>query len=120
ARFGVRDIFDRRENVQAGARYLRWLLDRFNGDVRLALAGYNAGEGAVEHYGNRIPPFAETQNYVRIIYGRYSRIHGAEAPPSAPSISPVQANVSNTPGEIIPTYNQIIKFRGQGAGAGGQ
>ncbi|HKP12773.1 MAG TPA: lytic transglycosylase domain-containing protein [Blastocatellia bacterium] len=66
-RFGVRNIFDPRENILAGAKYLRWLLDRFNGDVRLALAGYNAGEGAVELYGNRIPPFLETQNYVRTI-----------------------------------------------------
>ena len=62
-RLGVRNIFDPRENVLAGASYLRWLLDRFGGDVRLALAGYNAGEGAVELYGYRIPPFLETQNY---------------------------------------------------------
>src|SRR5215216_2833731 len=77
-RFGVKNIFDPRENVFGGAKYLRWLLDRFNGDVRLALAGYNAGEGAVEFYGLRIPPFMETQNYVRIIYGRYSNIHLAK------------------------------------------
>src|SRR6185436_5164670 len=75
ARFGVKNIFDPRENVFAGAKYLRWLLNRFQGDVRLALAGYNAGEGAVEFYGLRIPPFLETQNYVRTIYTRYSGIH---------------------------------------------
>src|SRR5215213_9431582 len=98
ARFGVKNIFDQRENVLAGARYLRWLLDRFNGDVRLALAGYNAGEGAVEFYGYKIPPYLETQNYVRIIYGRYSRIHGLESPP------PVQAAVADAATEKIPTY----------------
>ena len=109
ARFGVKNIFDQRENIMAGARYLRWLLDRFNGDVRLALAGYNAGEGAVEFYGYRIPPYLETQNYVRIIYGRYSRIHGIEAPPPAL----VQARAPDAAKENIPTYNQIIRFRSQ-------
>jgi soluble lytic murein transglycosylase-like protein len=105
-RFGVKNIFDPRENVMGGTRYLRWLLDRFNGDVRLALAGYNAGEGAVEFYGYRIPPFLETQNYVRTIYTRYSSIHLGSVP--APS---VEANKpADQPGEKNPSYNQIIKF----------
>jgi soluble lytic murein transglycosylase-like protein len=111
ARFGVKNIFDQRENVLAGARYLRWLLDRFDGDVRLALAGYNAGEGAVEFYGYKIPPYLETQNYVRIIYGRYSRIHGLEAPP------PLQeAALSEAARDKIPTYNQIIRFTSSSGG----
>ena len=63
ARFGVRNIFDPRENIMAGASYLRWLLDRFAGNVRLALAGYNAGEGAVDSYGG-VPPYAETIAYI--------------------------------------------------------
>ncbi len=63
ARFGVRDIFDPHENVDAGTRYLRLLLDLFGGNVRLALAAYNAGEEAVTKYGG-IPPYAETQAYV--------------------------------------------------------
>lgn len=70
-RFGVRDIFDPVQNLRGGARYLRYLLDYFKGDVRLALAGYNAGEGAVDKYGKRIPPYAETQNYVARIYPRF-------------------------------------------------
>lgn len=102
-RFGVKNIFDPQENISAGARYLRWLLDRFRGDLRLALAGYNAGEGAVEFYGYRIPPFSETQNYVRIIYGRYSRIHGDSQP------APAQL-VAAPAEERLPTYNQIIRF----------
>lgn len=66
-RFGVRDLdalFDVRQNVEGAARYLRWLLDRFGGDVKLAVAAYNAGEGAVDRHGG-VPPFAETRDYVR-------------------------------------------------------
>ncbi len=105
-RFGVKNMFDARENVAGGAGYLRWLLDRFGGDVALALAGYNAGEGAVEFYGNRIPPFQETQSYVRLIYSRYSRIHSS-TPLEIKAPEPVQAKAG--PAEIIPTYNQIIR-----------
>jgi len=62
-RFGVKNVFDAAQNIDGGARYLRWLLDHFNGRVDLALAGYNAGEGAVDrHHG--VPPFAETEWYV--------------------------------------------------------
>lgn len=71
ARYGVTNIFDPRQNINGGARYLRFLLDRYDGDVNLALAGYNAGEGAVDKYGCRIPPYAETQEYVRRISRRY-------------------------------------------------
>jgi soluble lytic murein transglycosylase-like protein len=110
ARFGVRNIFDPRENITAGARYLRWLLDRFRGDVRLALAGYNAGEGAVELYGHRIPPFMETQNYVRTIYARYSTVHSGPAPTIAPPSFQVTRPVIAETTEKIPTYNQVIRF----------
>jgi hypothetical protein len=79
ARFGVTDIFDARQNITAGAFYLRFLLQRFNGSLELTLAGYNAGEGAVERYGMRIPPFLETQNYVRVIAGRYLSHHAGQA-----------------------------------------
>jgi soluble lytic murein transglycosylase-like protein len=73
-RFGVTNIFDPRQNIEGGARYLRFLTERFNGELSLVLAGYNAGEGAVEKYGWRIPPYAETQEYVRRISRRYSLI----------------------------------------------
>jgi soluble lytic murein transglycosylase-like protein len=65
-RFGVADPDDPAQNVAGGTRYLRWLLDRYGGDVALALAGYNAGEGAVDRHGG-IPPYRETQNYVRTV-----------------------------------------------------
>ena len=73
-RFGVTNIFDPKQNIEGGARYLRFLSDRFNGELTLILAGYNAGEGAVEKYGLRVPPYAETQEYVRRISLRYSLI----------------------------------------------
>jgi soluble lytic murein transglycosylase-like protein len=63
-RYGVHDLFDPQLNLYAGTRYLADLLKMFNGNVELALAGYNAGEGAVIRHGRRIPPFAETQAYV--------------------------------------------------------
>jgi soluble lytic murein transglycosylase-like protein len=62
-RFGVRDAFNPVENIQGGAKYLRYLLDLYDGNYPLALAAYNAGEAAVAKYGG-IPPYAETQNYV--------------------------------------------------------
>jgi soluble lytic murein transglycosylase-like protein len=71
-RFGVRDVWDPEENLRGGMAYLRWLLDHFEGDVRLALAGYNAGEGAVQRHEG-VPPFAETQEYVRRITGLITR-----------------------------------------------
>lgn len=72
-RFGVTNIFDPAQNVAAGADYLKFLLKRFRGDVRLALAGYNAGEGAVDKYGGKVPPYRETQDYVRKIMSDYER-----------------------------------------------
>lgn len=104
-RLGVTNIFDPRENVFGGVRYLRWLLDRFGGDVRLALAGYNAGEGAVQSYGNQVPPFLETQNYVRSIVMRYSRFRGLESFQPASAESGIDKSK-----EKFPDYNQIIQF----------
>ncbi|HYN24244.1 MAG TPA: lytic transglycosylase domain-containing protein [Pyrinomonadaceae bacterium] len=71
-RFGCTDPSDLVSNVEAGTKYLSWLLKRFHGDVRLALAGYNAGEGAVDKY-NGVPPYSETQNYVRKIVSNYGK-----------------------------------------------
>jgi hypothetical protein len=68
-RFGVRDPWDAKQNLHGGMAYLRWLLDHFNGDIKLALAGYNAGEKAVERHGG-IPPYAETRSYVTRILKR--------------------------------------------------
>lgn len=80
ARFGVKNIFDPKQNIEGAARYVRFLLDLFSGDVKLALAGYNAGEGAVIKYGYQVPPYNETQEYVRRIGQRYSVMRDPLAP----------------------------------------
>jgi soluble lytic murein transglycosylase-like protein len=73
ARYGVTNPYDVAQNIKGGTRYLKDLLIMFNGRVDLALAGYNAGEGAVMKYGNTIPPYDETRNYVKLILKRYGR-----------------------------------------------
>lgn len=73
-RFGLKDPYDAAANVEAGTRYLKWLLKRFDGDVSLALAGYNAGEGSVDKYKG-IPPYNETQKYVKNIVGNYGKTY---------------------------------------------
>ncbi len=74
ARWGVKNIYNPKQNIEAGVKYMRWLLDRFGGDVKLALAAYNAGEGSVKKYGNQIPPYTETRNYVKRISEHYDKI----------------------------------------------
>jgi len=73
ARYGVRRPHDPAQNIAGGTRYLRELLDRFNNRVDLVLASYNAGEGAVLKFGHKVPPYAETRNYVKKISKRYKR-----------------------------------------------
>lgn len=82
-RFGCEDPHDPEENIEAGTKYLKWLLKKFDGNVELALAGYNAGEGSVAKY-NGIPPYDETRNYVRIISKRYGKTYH-------PVVTPAQA-----------------------------
>jgi soluble lytic murein transglycosylase-like protein len=79
-RFGLKDPFDATANVEAGTKYLKWLLKRFDGDVSLALAGYNAGEGSVDKY-NGVPPYKETQNYVKKIVSNYGKTYHPVLPP---------------------------------------
>ncbi len=76
---GVADPFDARQNILGGARYLRILANRFKGDLVLTVAAYNAGEGAVEKH-NGIPPYKETQRYVRRVLKHYYAYRGGSAP----------------------------------------
>ncbi|MEP6743375.1 MAG: lytic transglycosylase domain-containing protein, partial [bacterium] len=80
-RFAVRNSFDPAENIRGGTQYLKELLTMFNGRVDLALASYNAGEGRVISYGNKVPPFQETQNYVKRIGQRYKKAAGSQNDP---------------------------------------
>ena len=81
-RFGVIDITDPRQNIRGGTEYLRYLIDLFNQDISLALAGYNAGENAVVKYDYSIPPYKETENYVKKVMKHY-RLNQQRAKPAA-------------------------------------
>lgn len=98
-RFSVQDAFDARQNVFAGVQYLRLLLDMFGGDVALALAGYNAGENAVLRYGG-IPPYKETQGYVRRIQALLAS--GFRAYTSRTSPSPASATLASPASSYAP------------------
>ena len=73
---GVKNAYDAEQNIEGGTKYLKGLMDRFNNDKSLALAAYNAGPNAVKKYGG-IPPYAETQNYVKSVLSKYDRMKGA-------------------------------------------
>jgi soluble lytic murein transglycosylase-like protein len=72
AGLGVSNAYDPAQNIWGGTRYIKGLLDRFHGDLRLAVAAYNAGPGAVEKYGG-VPPYAETQAYVENVLDSYQK-----------------------------------------------
>jgi soluble lytic murein transglycosylase-like protein len=75
-RFGSINSLDPRDNILTGSRYLRWLMDYFNQNIELAVAAYNAGEGAVVKAGHKIPPFPETQKYVPKVLQHYRQASG--------------------------------------------
>ena len=83
-RYGVRDFFDPQQNIDGGVRYLKFLLEKFNGDLDLSLAAYNAGENLVERLG-RIPPIPETTNYVRRVRANYVK-RSAQPSPVVPAV----------------------------------
>jgi soluble lytic murein transglycosylase-like protein len=95
-RFGCKNVSDPTANVEAGTKYLSWLLKRFDGNVELTLAGYNAGEGAVDKYQG-VPPYSETQNYVRKISARYGKTFH-------PVLTPEEAKHEF---HLVPEENQV-------------
>ena len=93
-RFGVQRVFNPADNIKGGLAYLRWLMAFFEGEVRLVLAAYNAGERAVERYKG-IPPYEETRNYVQRITGMYKKAthpYRAEVVAPSPILSAVRRN----------------------------
>jgi hypothetical protein len=98
-RFGVRNVFNPVENIRAGVAYLRELLDRYSNDEQLALAAYNAGPGAVDRYGQNVPPYRETQNYVSRI--KQIAPHTVKARPLGGTIYKTTEVVN---GRVIPRY----------------
>lgn len=102
AEMGVRDPYDPRESIRGGTAYLRQLLDRYGGNEELALAAYNAGAGAVERHGSRIPPYRETREYVR-------RVASASGPAAVSGPPPAKRRVYKTyevvDGRLIPRYS---------------
>jgi soluble lytic murein transglycosylase-like protein len=104
-RFGVWNVFDPLENLEGGARYLRYLLDLYGGEPSLALAAYNAGEGAVKKYGT-IPPYKETQEYVNRVA---KRLHG-----KTPAANLKQQSAVKPAGSAEPTTegNHVVEVVG--------
>jgi soluble lytic murein transglycosylase-like protein len=107
-RFGVTKIFDPKQNIEGGARYMRFLLDYFDDSVQLALAGYNAGEGAVVKYGYRVPPYAETREYVRRIGRRYTLIRDPMAAQHANRFSPQQLAAVKQEKKPLDIYERTV------------
>jgi soluble lytic murein transglycosylase-like protein len=106
-RFGVANTFNPLENIQGGARYLRYLLDLYNGNYPLALAAYNAGEQAVAKYGG-VPPYAETQNYLVLVKKQLDKAAGAKrAPAPPPPVVPVDPNAPTHIREIVETDGTV-------------
>lgn len=91
ARLGVKDIFDPKENIDAGTHYLHDLLQLYNNDLTLALAAYNAGPDKVQKYGN-VPPYRETQSYVKQVKRKYQKNKSAPA-----AKAPAQQTPAKTP-----------------------
>jgi hypothetical protein len=107
ARFGVEDSFDSSQNIHGGTRYLSWLMKRYDGDLYKAIAAYNAGEGAVDKYQG-IPPYNETQHYVRKVLAVYNGLSGqAVALPAVSVGSPASKGVKV--GRVFATYKSPLR-----------
>jgi soluble lytic murein transglycosylase-like protein len=104
-RFGVADAFNPLDNIQGGARYLRYLLDLYDNNYPLALAAYNAGEQAVAKYGG-VPPYRETQNYLILVKKQLDKAAGVRRTP-APPATPVDPDAPAHIREIVETDGTV-------------
>jgi soluble lytic murein transglycosylase-like protein len=104
-RFGVRNSFDIKENIEGGVRYLKYLGSLFPNDPRLAIAAYNAGEGAVWKYGNNIPPYRETEQYVQRVGMKYGKARKeAERKKSEAPLQTAQATITTAEARPQPVH----------------
>lgn len=115
SRFGVSDAYQASQNIQGGTRYLKFLMKRFSGNLTHVIAAYNAGEGAVDRYSG-IPPYRETQEYVRRVTAVYRRLRGepapqpsVEQPSAAPDLASTLAKLAPEPIRRADTRGYFIK-----------
>jgi soluble lytic murein transglycosylase-like protein len=110
ARYGVRDFFDPQQNIEGGVKYLRFLLDKFNNDLTLSLAAYNAGENLVEKLG-RIPPIPETQEYVRRVLTIYQKNPAASSTVAMATAQPASVQAPEIP-KIVRTVDErgVVRY----------
>ncbi len=114
ARYGVKDVNNPEENIRGGTDYLKFLSDKFKGDPDLVLAGYNAGEGAVEKHGNKIPPYAETQAYVPAVKARYQKLTGRQLTPNGDALGSFLTTGTTAPSSDTSALDSLLTGNGNG------
>ena len=105
-RFGVTDVFDPSDNIQGGAKYLKYLLELYHDDYALALAAYNAGEGAVARYGT-VPPYTETRNYLQLVAAQWKKSQAESRPKAKPAAAGVSPEGPRRIQEIVETDGSV-------------